>query len=66
MAYRDLREFIGQLEKSGELKRIGVDRALAKAGARDGDTVHIAEMSFIWYRDQPEFIGQPTSRRRRR
>ncbi|MEI7858435.1 MAG: GTPase ObgE [Acidimicrobiales bacterium] len=48
------------------LKRIGVDRALAKAGARDGDTVHIAEMSFIWYRDQPEFIGQPTSRRRRR
>ena len=48
------------------LKRIGVDRALAKAGARDGDTVHIAELSFIWYRDQPEFIGQPTSRRRRR
>ena len=25
MAYRDLREFIGQLEKSGELKRIGVE-----------------------------------------
>ena len=50
----------------GRLRRLGVDRALAKAGARDGDTVHIAELSFTWYRDQPEFTGQPTSRRRRR
>ena len=48
------------------LKKLGVDKALAKAGARDGDTVHIAEMSFTWYRDQPEFTGTPTSRRRRR
>jgi len=48
------------------LKRLGVDRALAKAGARDGDTVHIAELSFTWYRDQPEFTGQPASRRRSR
>jgi len=48
------------------LKRIGVDRALAKAGARDGDTVHIGELSFTWYRDQPEFTGQPQSRRRKR
>jgi GTPase len=48
------------------LKRLGVDRALAKAGARDGDTVHIAELSFTWYRDQPEFTGQPASRRRGR
>ena len=48
------------------LKRLGVDKALAKAGARDGDTVHIAELSFTWYRDQPEFTGTPTSRRRRR
>ena len=50
----------------GRLKRLGVDRALAKAGARDGDTVHIADLSFTWYRDQPEFTGQPASRRRRR
>ena len=49
----------------GRLKRLGVDRALAKAGARDGDTVHIADLSFTWYRDQPEFTGQPASRRRR-
>jgi GTP-binding protein len=50
----------------GRLRRLGVDRALAKAGARDGDTVHIAELSFTWYRDQPEFTGQPASRRRQR
>jgi len=48
------------------LKRLGVDRALARAGARDGDTVHIADLSFTWYRDQPEFTGQPASRRRSR
>jgi GTP-binding protein len=49
----------------GRLRRLGVDRALARAGAQDGDLVHIAELSFIWYRDQPEFTGDAKSRRRR-
>ncbi|HEY5097655.1 MAG TPA: GTPase ObgE [Acidimicrobiales bacterium] len=49
----------------GRLRRIGVDRALARAGAQDGDVVHIGELSFTWYRDQPEFTGEPSSRRRR-
>jgi GTP-binding protein len=49
----------------GRLRRIGVDRALARAGAHDGDVVHIGELSFTWYRDQPEFTGEPSSRRRR-
>jgi len=48
------------------LKTIGVDRALARAGARDGDLVQIGELSFVWYRDQPEFVGDPASRRHRR
>ena len=30
------------------LKRIGVDRALSKAGARDGDAVRIGELSFTY------------------
>jgi GTP-binding protein len=30
------------------LKRIGVDRALARAGARDGDAVKIGELSFTY------------------
>ncbi len=40
------------------LRRLGVDRALARAGARDGDLVHIGGLSFVWYRDQPEFTGR--------
>jgi GTP-binding protein len=49
----------------GRLRRIGVDRALARAGAHDGDEVHIGELSFVWYRDQPEFTGDAGARRRR-
>jgi len=30
------------------LKRLGVDRALVRAGARDGDTVRIGELSFTY------------------
>ncbi len=43
----------------GRLRRLGVDRALARAGANDGDVVHIGELSFVWWRDEP------SSRRRR-
>jgi GTP-binding protein len=49
----------------GRLRRIGVDRALGRAGAKDGDVVHIGELSFVWYRDQPEFTGDGGGRRRR-
>jgi GTP-binding protein len=49
----------------GRLRRIGVDRALGRAGAKDGDVVHIGELSFVWYRDQPEFTGEAGGRRRR-
>jgi GTP-binding protein len=49
----------------GRLRRLGVDRALARAGARDGDLVHIGELSFVWYRDQPEFTGDSGRRNRR-
>jgi GTP-binding protein len=48
------------------LKRLGVDRLLARAGAKDGDLVHIGGLSFTWYRDQPEFVGDAQSRRKRR
>ncbi|HXW38755.1 MAG TPA: GTPase ObgE, partial [Acidimicrobiales bacterium] len=35
----------------GRLRRMGVDRALARAGARDGDVVRIGDLSFVWTRD---------------
>ncbi|HET7487632.1 MAG TPA: GTPase ObgE [Acidimicrobiales bacterium] len=34
------------------LKRLGVDRALARAGARDGELVHIGGFTFEYERDQ--------------
>lgn len=47
------------------LRRLGVDRALTRAGARDGDEVTIGELTFTWYQDQPEHTGEPSGRRRR-
>jgi GTPase len=47
------------------LRRIGVDRALARAGARDGDVVQIGELAFEWSPDQVA-VGEAPSRRRRR
>ena len=49
----------------GRLRRLGVDRALNRAGARDGDVVHIGDLAFEWFRDQPEFTGDPQRHRRR-
>jgi len=34
------------------LKRLGVDRALARAGARDGDLVHVGGFTFTYERDE--------------
>jgi len=33
------------------LRRLGVDRALARAGAHDGDAVEVGNVEFTWYRD---------------
>ncbi len=46
------------------LRRLGVDRALARAGAADGDLVLIGELSFEWFRDQPDLTVEPGRRRR--
>jgi GTPase len=41
------------------LRRLGIDRALARAGAHDGDEVTVGEMSFTWYRDEPLALPDP-------
>jgi GTP-binding protein len=56
------------------LRRLGVERALVRAGVRDGDTVHLGALSFTYQRDDggvdaavsapPPPIGR-TGRRRR-
>jgi GTPase len=35
----------------GRLRRLGVDRVLARAGAVDGDEVRVGGLSFSWFRD---------------
>jgi len=59
----------GALEEAlGRLGRLGVDRALERAGAADGDEVEVGELSFTWYRDEsaaPVAALPGTPRRRR-
>jgi GTP-binding protein len=49
----------------GRLRRLGVDRALVRAGARDGDVIHIGEISFEWSIDEPRPAASGRSRRTR-
>jgi GTPase len=54
-------------EAQRRLRRLGVDRALARAGARDGDEVVVGSMSFTWYRDgETVSVEEPAGRRSRR
>ena len=53
------------------LRRLGVDRALARAGAHDGDEVQVGEVTFTWYRDGGDAVldapddARPSAIRRR-
>jgi GTPase len=44
------------------LRTLGVERALARAGARDGDTVRLGQIEFTYYKDQ---VSSPVEDRRR-
>jgi GTP-binding protein len=52
VALSDLTDGGAQLEMVRRLRRLGVDRALARAGARDGDDVTIGTMTFTWDADR--------------
>jgi len=48
VAFSDLND-VGALDEAVKrLRRLGVDRALARAGVRDGDEVTVGSMTFIW------------------
>jgi GTPase len=49
----DLTDDVALAEAVRRLRRLGVDRALARAGAHDGDEVAVGMVSFTWFRDQP-------------
>jgi GTPase len=48
VALSDLTDSGAQAEAVRRLRRLGVDRALARAGARDGDEVTVGAMTFTW------------------
>ena len=48
VALSDLTDDGAQAEAVRRLRRLGVDRALARAGAREGDEVTVGDMTFTW------------------
>jgi GTP-binding protein len=52
VALSDLTDEGAQAEAVRRLRRLGVDRALARAGVRDGDEVTVGSMTFTWGDDQ--------------
>jgi GTPase len=48
VALSDLTDAGAQAEAVRRLRRLGVDRALARAGVRDGDEVTVGTMTFTW------------------
>jgi GTP-binding protein len=52
VALSDLNDAGAQAEVVRRLRRLGVDRALARAGARDGDEITVGAMTFTWGEDQ--------------
>ena len=51
VAFSDLTDTGAQAEAARRLRRLGVDRALARAGVREGDEVTVGAMTFVWGAD---------------
>ena len=70
VGFSDLTDSGALDEALRRLRRLGVDRVLARAGARDGDEVRVGDLSFTWYREadavyESEDDARPAARRRR-
>ena len=58
VAVNDLTNLDALAYVQNRLKRLGVDRALARAGARPGDTVRVGEMTFEYADQEIEVRGR--------
>ena len=67
VSFSDLTDDGAMAEAVTRLRRLGVDRLLSRAGAHDGDEVHVGPVSFAWYRDhgdgQLDRAPEPEGRR---
>jgi GTPase len=73
VSFSDLNDDGAMAEAVKRLRKLGVDRILSRAGARDGDVVHIAETTFEWFRQgddgtlhEPEPDMRPSALGRKR
>ncbi len=51
VGFSDLTDHGALDEAVRRLRRLGIDRTLARAGAHDGDEVRVGGVAFTWYRD---------------
>jgi hypothetical protein len=63
--FSDLTDEGAQAESVKRLKELGVDRLLRRAGAQDGDVVHVGTTSFEWYREGTDMGLEQTDSHRR-
>lgn len=66
VALSDLTRPDALAEAHRRLRALGVDRALARAGARPGDTVHIGDLTFDYQEDDVADTGEDQRQSRRR
>ena len=66
VSFSDLTDDGALAESVIRLKRLGVDRALARAGAHDGDEVQVGEVTFTWWRDGADALVDPAPEAGRR
>jgi len=59
VSFSDLTDEGALAESVTRLKRLGVDRALSRAGAHDGDEVHVGEVAFTWFRERGDAVLDP-------
>ncbi len=51
VALSDLTDDDAMAEVQARLRRLGVERALVRAGVREGDIVHLGPLTFEYHRD---------------
>ncbi|MHB8440358.1 MAG: Obg family GTPase CgtA [Acidimicrobiales bacterium] len=57
VALSDLNDIDAMEYVQRRLRRLGVERALVRAGVREGDVVHLGQLTFTYHRDDPALLG---------
>lgn len=58
VSFSDLNDEGAMAEAVRRLRKLGVDRALSRSGAKDGDEVHVGKVVFSWYREGNDELAE--------